>query len=140
MLDATCKGLFVHPFKKGAVIISFSIYYGTLRNDITNCSGIVIPYYNPKPLTHWSTPEAGSLEPLVSVLPAASVNLTSSRLRRLVLRGYLGFRVSDVGGNFLGFSRANAERMWKYIRQFQFRRMHTDAYKALAKLCSAANS
>ena len=78
------------------------------------------------------------LVPLVSVLPAASVNLTSSRLRRLVLRGYLGFRVSDVGGNFLGFSRANAERMWKYIRQFQFRRMHTDAYKALAKLCSAA--
>ena len=33
---------------------------------------------------------------------------------------------------------ANAERVWKYIRQFQFRRMHTDAYKALAKLCSAA--
>ena len=59
MLDATCKGLFVHPFKKGAVIISFSIYYGTLRNDITNCSGIVILYYNPKPLTHMVNSRGG---------------------------------------------------------------------------------
>ena len=62
-------GLFVHPFNK--------------RNDVKICSAIVIPYT-------WSTPEAGSLEPLVSVLPTASVNLTSSRLRRLVLQGYLG--------------------------------------------------
>ena len=55
-----------------------------------------------------------------------------------IFRVGLGF--SDVAGNFLGFSRGNAEHMWKYIRQFQFRRMHTDAYQALAKLCSAANS
>ena len=30
-------------------------------------------------------------------------------------------------------------QLWTYIRQFQFRRMNTDAYNALAKLCSAAN-
>ena len=64
-------GLFVHPFNK--------------RNDVKNCSAIVIPYT-------WSTPEAGSLEaslrPLVSVLPAASVNLTSSRLCRAHVEVY----------------------------------------------------
>ena len=34
---------------------------------------------------------------------------------------------------------ANADRIWKYIRQFQFRRMHTDVFTALSKLCQAAN-
>ena len=30
--------------------------------------------------------------------------------------------------------------MWTHIRQLQFRHMNADAYSALAKLCSAANS
>ena len=34
---------------------------------------------------------------------------------------------------------ANADRMCKYVRQFQFRRMHTDPHKALARLCEAAD-
>ena len=34
-----------------------------------------------------------------------------------------------------GHREANDDRMWKYVRQFQFRRLQTD----LAQLCDAAN-
>ena len=35
---------------------------------------------------------------------------------------------------------AKADHMCKQVRQFEFRRVHTDPYKALSKLGEAANN
>ena len=35
---------------------------------------------------------------------------------------------------------AKADHMCKHVRQFEFRRVHTDPYKALSKLGEAANN